>query len=157
MSSVESAAFIVVETDIGDIVLRLRRDAAPETAKHIASLCSKGLYDSTSFYRADFVVQMGLHGTGKESPSLAVNETNTGVRVSNTRGTAAVAHWDIPDCGKAEFFINLRNNAHLDEAYGGYCVFAQVEDDASFEAVDKLAQEIKAAGKVRVNRCYLRP
>ena len=59
--------------------------------------------------------------------------------MSNTRGTAAIAHWDVPDCGNSEFFINLGTNAHLDEAYGGYCVFAQVEDDASFAIVDAIA------------------
>jgi cyclophilin family peptidyl-prolyl cis-trans isomerase len=38
--------------------------------------------------------------------------------VSNTRGTCSIAHWDVPDCGNTEFFVNLQPNAHLDEAYG---------------------------------------
>ena len=75
-----------------------------------------------------------------------------GPRVSNTRGTAAIAHWDVPDCGNSEFFINLGTNAHLDEAYGGYCVFAQVEDDASFAIVDAIAAAVKSKSKVSVTR-----
>ena len=49
--------------------------------------------------------QMGLHVSGRTVPNgdLSVNETHSGVRVSNTRGTAAVAHWDVPDCGNAEY------------------------------------------------------
>ena len=77
--------------------------------------------------------------------------------MSNTRGTAAIAHWDVPDCGNSEFFINLGTNAHLDEAYGGYCVFAQVEDDASFQVVDSIAAEIKSKGKVRRMRKLAMP
>ena len=76
-----------------------------------------------------------------------------GPRVSNTRGTAAIAHWDVPDCGNSEFFINLGTNAHLDEAYGGYCVFAQVEDDASFAIVDAIAAAVKSkGGKVAIEK-----
>ena len=48
--------------------------------------------------------------------------------------------------------INLGTNAHLDEAYGGYCVFAQVEDDASFAIVDAIAAAVKSKGKVAVTR-----
>ena len=35
-------------------------------------------------------------------------------------------------------------------APGGYCVFAQVEDEASFSVVDKVAAEVKAAGSVPI-------
>ena len=62
--------------------------------------------------------------------------------MSNTRGTCAVAHFDVPDNGNSEWFINLQDNAHLDDAYGGYCVFAQVEDAASFATVDKIAAAV---------------
>ena len=106
-------------------------------------------------YRSDFVIQCGTHGLGRPNPlgDLPVNETSTGVRVSNTRGTAAIAHFDVPDNGNSEFFINLQTNSHLDEVYGGYCVFAQVADGdtASFAVVDKIAAAIKAQGKVPID------
>ena len=85
-------------------------------------------------------------------PRKSVCATAVGPKVSNTRGTAAIAHWDVPDCGNSEFFINLGTNAHLDEAYGGYCVFAQVEDDASFAIVDAIAAAVKSKSKVAVTR-----
>ena len=83
--------------------------------------------------------------------NLAANETKTGAAVSNTRGTASIAHWDVPDNGNAEFFINLKANSHLDEAYGGYCVFAEVADDASFAVVDRIAAAIASgAAKTQI-------
>jgi cyclophilin family peptidyl-prolyl cis-trans isomerase len=64
-------------------------------------------------------MQCGLHvhGTGRDNPfgDLQVNEKNR----SNLRGTVSIAHWDVPDCGNTEFFINLEDNTHLDDAYGG--------------------------------------
>eukprot|EP00729_Bicosta_minor_P025733 gene25733-30894_t len=103
------------------------------------------LYDGKTFYRRDFVIQCGLHGSQTKPPAnLQSNETGKHTFVSNTRGTAAIAHWDVPDCGNTEFFINLKANSHLDEAYGGYCVFAEVEegDAASFAVVDTIAAAI---------------
>ena len=76
-----------------------------------------------------------------------MNETSTGTVISNSRGTAAIAHWDVPDCGNSEFFINLGSNSHLDSAYGGYCVFAEVQDEASFSVVDAIAEAIAKGGK----------
>ena len=150
---------LVIRSVKGDIKLKLRPDAAPETVKYIVQLCKDKIYDGCTFYRSDFVIQCGLHGTSTKNPhgDLKVNETSSGVTVSNTRGTAAIAHWDVPDCGNSEFFINLGTNAHLDRAYGGYCVFAQVEDDASFQVVDSIAAEIKSKGKVRRMRKLAMP
>ena len=144
---------IVIKSALGEIKLKLRADAAPTTAAYISKLCKDKVYDGTTFYRSDFVIQCGLHGTTKKNPhgDLKENETSKEPKISNTRGTAAIAHWDVPDCGNSEFFINLGTNAHLDSAYGGYCVFAQVEDDASFKVVDAIAEAIKKVGKVDIS------
>ena len=72
--------------------------------------------------------------------------------MSNARGTAAVAHWDVPDCGNTEFFINLVTNSHLDSAYGGYCVFAEVADESSFAVVDAIAAAVKSKKKVSISK-----
>ena len=142
-----------ITTDSGAIRLSFRSDAAPETVKYITKLIGHGLYNGASFYRSDFVIQCGTHGMNRPNPegNLSVNETHTGATVSNTRGTASIAHWDVPDCGNSEFFINLQTNAHLDAAYGGYCVFAQVDpnDAASNATMDAIAAAIKG-GKPKV-------
>jgi len=86
-------------------------------------------------------------------PDIPVNETHTGNKISNLRGTAAFGHWDVPDTGNSEFFINLQHNAHLDDAYGGYAVFGYVceGDGASFEVVDQIAAAIVAGRKPVIN------
>ncbi|CAE8635821.1 unnamed protein product, partial [Polarella glacialis] len=101
---------------------------------------------------SDFVIQCGLHGSGVSPPgNLSRNETKDGGVISNTRGTCAIAHFDVPDNGNTEFFVNLQTNAHLDSVYGGYCVFAEVADDASFRVVDAIAQAVKERGSVKIN------
>ena len=147
------ATALVLDTAEGAITLQLRPDAAPETVKYILKCVASKLYDGKEFYRSDFVIQFGLHGSGVECPhgNLTVNETMVGPRLSNTRGTCSIAHWDVPDCGNTEAFINLKENAHLDSAYGGYCVFAEVKDDASFAVVDKIAAAVAAGRNTRIH------
>ena len=139
-------------TALGPIKLKLRPDAAPTTVAHIVKLVKDKLYDGCCFYRSDFVIQCGLTRPdgGKVAnphPNLPVNETATGVKITNGRGTCAVAHWDVPDNGNSEWFINLKPNPHLDTAYGGYCVFAEVADSESFATVDKIANAIATGGQ----------
>ena len=45
-------------------------------------------------------------------------------------------------------FINLKHNPHLDSAYGGYAVFANVEagDAASFATIDAIAVAVAQKG-----------
>ena len=144
-------ARFTIATELGDINMNFRPDAAPESVAYYTELIKSHLFDGVTFYRSDFVIQMGTHGTSKKAPKdLHVNETHKAPKVSNTRGTAAIAHWDVPDCGNSEFFINLKSNGHLDDAYGGYCVFAEVADDASFAVVDKIAAAIASKQKPSV-------
>ena len=151
-----AAPALRIETEAGAITLRLRTDAAPETCKYILQCVGSGLYNGRSFYRSDFVIQFGLHGSSVENPhgDLSVNETHAHVKLSNRRGTCSVAHRDVPDCGNTECFINLGDNAHLDEAYGGYCVFAEVamDDAVSFATVDKIAAMVKSGQNTRIDR-----
>ena len=151
------ASGFVIETALGNISMKFRPDAAPQTVDYYTKTINTGIFNGTTFYRSDFVIQCGLHGSGKQAPlgNLSVNETGSGPMISNNRGTAAVAHWDVPDCGNTEFFINLKANAHLDEAYGGYCVFAEVADQASFGVVDQIAQTI-AGGQASVTITQMR-
>jgi cyclophilin family peptidyl-prolyl cis-trans isomerase len=114
------------------------------------------VFSNSTFYRSDFVIQFGLHGTGRSvEPALDVNESKNPGALSNTKGAMAVAHWDVPDCGSSEYFISLKENSHLDSAYGGYCVFAIVEenDKASWATVDKIAEAIasKKASSVSIS------
>jgi cyclophilin family peptidyl-prolyl cis-trans isomerase len=133
---------VVLQTKLGSIVLKLRPDVAPVSVAHFVALVKSGAMSAASFYRSDFVIQFGLHGSKVASPlpDLKVNET----KLSNLRGSVAIAHWDVPDCGNSEFFISLRANPHLDNAFGGFAVFAQVNDADvdSLATMDKIGAAI---------------
>ena len=109
-----------METAAGQIVLVCNLNA-PRTVQHMLQLIKDGLYDGTCYYRSDFVIQCGLmnFASGEPVPNprkdLTVNETSS-CGMSNVRGSCAVAHWDVPDCGNSDWFINLQANAHLDQA-----------------------------------------
>ncbi len=141
---------VILTTTRGVITLILRADVAPVTAQHAATVMAK-VFAGATFYRSDFVIQCGLHGTAKVSPlpNLAVNESTRAGALSNTRGAVAVAHWDKPDCGNSEFFISLQDNLHLDTAFGGYCVFAtvRVDDAVSWRTIDAIAAAIPTGEK----------
>ena len=145
---------IAEETESNFPTLKIFLPPAPETVKYITKLVTSNLYDGASFYRSDFVIQFGVHGMNKVNPygNLSINETNHHTVLSNTRGTAACAHFDVPDNGNSEVFINLSDNPHLDQAYGGFCVFARVEasDATSFATMDAIAQAVKQNGKVGI-------
>jgi len=142
---------LLLHTALGQIRLALRPDVAPATVAHIVKLAQGGLYDGATFYRSDFVIQCGLHGSSKRNPhaDLTVNESKRPGALSNLRGACAVAHWDVPDCGNSEFFVVLKDSPHLDSAYGGYCVFATVApgDAASWATVDAIAAAVPRGQK----------
>ena len=146
---------LVLRVPQGAITLRLHADLAPVTVAHILDLARSGaLAAGGSFYRSDFVIQCGLHGSGVTAPTppLAVNESTRAGAKSNLRGAAAVAHWDVPDCGNTEFFISLKDSPHLDRAYGGYCVFASiaVDDAASWATAEAVAAAVLRKEKPRI-------
>ena len=68
---------LTIHTELGVIRMKLRPDAAPTTAAYVSKLAQDGVYDGCTFYRSDFVIQCGLHGTGKSAPeNLKINETS---------------------------------------------------------------------------------
>jgi len=142
----------VISTSLGEITCNLTPDTAPVTAAHAAMVISTGVFNNTTFYRSDFVIQFGLYGSDHVNsiPNLSTNESRRNLPNgrSNTRGTLAVAHHDVPDNGNNEYFINLQDNTHLDEAYGGYAIFAVVADNdsASWRTINKIAASIKDGG-----------
>jgi cyclophilin family peptidyl-prolyl cis-trans isomerase len=145
---------LVIKTALGIITLVLERDTAPLTVQHATSVAEAGTFNDVQFYRSDFVIQMGTaHSPGREVPKISANEAGLRKCRTNARGTAAFAHWDVPDAGAGDFFINTGDNPHLDSAYGGFCVFAAVADAdaASLRVVDAVAESVKQGRKVAVH------
>lgn len=139
---------VVLETSVGDIVMELAPDAAPETVANFLLHVRGGFYNGLTFHRIKpgFVIQTGQVEPGfnkRTSNATAVaNENPTGL--SNTRGTVAMARAGSPHSAIAEFYINLVNNsAALDFRDStmqgfGYVVFGRVT--SGMDVVDSIGR-----------------
>ncbi len=132
---------VVMTTDYGVIELELFEKLSPVTVKNFLTLVDEGFYDGLVFHRviANFMIQGGGYTpdlTYKERGGTIPNESYNGVR--NTRGTIAMARLSDPDSANTQFFINVKDNPHLDSQPNqpGYAVFGQVVD--GMETVDQI-------------------
>lgn len=137
-----------LSTNMGDIVVELFDDDAPVTVANFLAYVDEGFYDGqdeqgpTIFHRvvAGFVIQGGgltEELEPKTTRGAIVNEASN--RLSNQRGTIAMARTNDPDSATSQFFINVVDNAFLDfsESSAGYAVFGQVVE--GLDVVDAIA------------------
>ena len=131
----------VLETSMGTIKVELFAGKAPITTKNFIDYANSSFYNGTIVHRVDFVIGLGgymenLQGRQPAKPPIK-NESKNGLK--NLRGTLAMARYDKPDSATSQFFINLKNNSHLDASGGefGYAVFGKVIE--GMEVVDKIA------------------
>ena len=144
-----------LKTNHGDIVLSLNQDKAPITVANFVDYVKKKHYDGTVFHRVinGFMIQGGgfesKDGTlvEKTSGKPIVNEGKNGLK--NTRGTIAMARTNDPDSARAQFFINVQDNAMLDyPSNGGYAVFGSVVE--GMEVVDKIKSTPTGTAKMKM-------
>ena len=137
--------FVVLDTAAGPIKIRLFPDKAPITVKNFLGYVDGRFYDGMIFHRVipNFMIQGGgfdADFTEKKGREPIKNEGANGL--SNRRGTLAVARTVNPDSGTCQFFINLKDNAFLDQTQArdmaGYCVFGEVID--GMNVVDQIAK-----------------
>ncbi len=138
---------VIVHTNHGDITIELDAEKAPLTVDNFLDYVDRGHYDGTIFHQvvAGYVILGGGYTEDlQERPASAPirNEADNGLK--NTRGTVAMARRpDAADSSTCQFFINLRDNPHLDysgrtpEEYG-YCVFGRVVQ--GMDVVDRIAK-----------------
>ena len=124
---------VILKTSMGDITLELLEEASPVACKNFTSYAEEGFYDGTIFHRVipGFAIQAGGY-----TPLLALKPPKSPIKneaknfVPNKKGTVAVARRKHKDSGTSQFFINLKDNYHLDfrdEKNYGYTVFARVK------------------------------
>jgi peptidyl-prolyl cis-trans isomerase B (cyclophilin B) len=136
---------INVKTSLGDIKLELFNDKAPITAENFEKYIKSNYFTNSIFHRVikDFMVQGGgftPEMEEKETMSPIKNEANN--KISNERGTIAMARTNDPHSASAQFFINLKDNTFLDfkseTTQGwGYCVFGKITE--GIEVIDEIA------------------
>src|SRR5581483_9398782 len=118
---------VVIETNLGNIKVRLRPDKAPKTVANFQRYVADRHYDGLTFHRAipNFMIQGGGHDADmKEKRTREPIKNESGNGLTNVRGSIAMARTANLDSATAQFFINVKDNLNLDGLK--YCVFGEV-------------------------------
>ena len=120
-------------TNKGAIEIELLPKFAPKHVANFLSLVEEEFYVGLVFHRVipNFMIQAGGYDGDlnyKASERRVENESFNGLK--NKRFTIAMARLNDPDSADTQFFINVRDNPHLDAQPGqpGYTVFGKVVD-----------------------------
>lgn len=131
----------------GDLVIRLRPDAAPRTVARIVELAKAGFYDGQRFFRVvrsprPYLVQVGDPNSRTrpmDDPSLGTSGSGRLLPferspLPNVRGAVGLATLPgRPGTGDSQFYILLADSRFLD---GSYTVFGMVT--SGFEVLDSI-------------------
>jgi len=126
---------VLLETSMGNITIQLRDDM-PITTQNFKNLVQQGVYNGTILHRviADFMIQGGdPTGTGQGDPSIPSIPDEFTTNNKNEIGTIAMANAGA-NTGSSQFFINVEDNSHLDDAHP---VFGEVID--GMDVVDAIS------------------
>ena len=134
---------VILETNLGQIVIEFFSDDAPNHVNNFISLTESGFYDETIFHRIipGFMIQGGDPNTingdpntwGTGGPNTSVNaEFNP---IKHNRGIVSMARSADPNSAGSQFFIVHKASNFLDEQY---TVFGRIVTDESFQTLDKI-------------------
>jgi cyclophilin family peptidyl-prolyl cis-trans isomerase len=138
---------VVLQTTLGDIVIRLADKDAPLTCANFVAKVKTGFYDGTCFHRviAGFMIQGGDPNSRDADPANdgmggPTTTVPAEIKLPHVRGAVATARQgDQVNPKRAssscQFFIDLAPQASLDR--GGYTVFGQVV--SGMDVVDRIA------------------
>ena len=128
--------YVELETTMGNIVIELNQEKAPNTVANFLEYVKSGHYDGTIFHRVidGFMIQGGgMDANMKEKSTNAPiqNEADNGLK--NEVGTIAMERTSDPHSATAQFFINVKDNSFLNfsgkNPQGwGYAVFGKVTE-----------------------------
>lgn len=135
---------VVMKTSMGIVEIELYADKAPVTVANFLSYIDKGFYNGTIFHRVigNFMIQGGGFTTGmQQKPTSSPIKNEADNRLSNSRGTVAMARTQDVHSATSQFFINVVDNGFLDYKSStpggyGYCVFGRVIK--GMDVVDKI-------------------
>ncbi len=121
LASLGTAPLLRLDTERGDVVLRLHPEEAPLTVQTLTQLAQQGKYDGVPFHRVvpNFVVQGGdfSSGDGFGGPGFAIPSEFT--LVAFGEGVAGMAS-SGKDTEGSQFFITHSPQPHLDGVYTAF-------------------------------------
>lgn len=128
----EKLVYIQMTTSKGEIFLELNDSKAPISVANFIAYAEAGHYNGTIFHRVieTFMIQGGAFESDMSKKPMfdpIENEWTNGL--SNMRGTIAMARLGgQANSATAQFFINVADNAFLDQPRdgAGYAVFGRV-------------------------------
>ena len=128
---------------MGDIVLELNGEKAPNTVRNFVDLARRGFYDGLIFHRVieGFMIQGGDpdgNGTGGPGYGIKGEFAKNGFAqndLSHVRGAISMARSMDMDSAGSQFFIVQEDQARLD---GDYAAFGKVTK--GMDIVDAIAQ-----------------
>ncbi len=133
---------VLLKTSMGEIEIELDETKAPISVENFLGYVNDGHYGGTVFHRVipNFMLQGGgfdAQMNQKPVKEPIKNEADNGLK--NLRGTLAMARTAVVDSATSQFFINVKDNAFLDNGARdfGYAVFGRVI--AGMDVVDKIA------------------
>ena len=119
------------EMSAGTVEIELFANEAPISVGNFLAYHESGFFEGTVCHRVvpDFMIQCGgftADMNRKETRPSIQNEADNGLE--NLRGTLAMARTSAVDSATAQFFINLKDNDHLNHgtSEAGYAVFGRV-------------------------------
>jgi len=134
-------------TNLGDFIVELDAEKAPNTVKNFLTYVNEGFYNGTIFHRVipGFMAQGGGFDEDfkeKDNNENIENEADNGLK--NERGTLAMARTNDPHSATSQFFINYKNNSFLNHSAKnssgwGYAVFAKVIE--GMDIVDEMENQ----------------
>jgi cyclophilin family peptidyl-prolyl cis-trans isomerase len=140
-------SIVIIETNLGRIVVKFFSDVAPKHVESFLSLSKQGFYDGVKFHRVipGFVIQGGdpntkdkprhLHGTGGPGYTVPAEFND----IPHTPGILSMARTSDPNSAGSQFFICTGRVPHLDKQY---TVFGQVIEGMNVvEAIVKLPRD----------------
>ncbi len=125
---------VQLRTNLGDLIVELQPEKAPQTVENFLQYVKDGFYSGTIFHRVidGFMIQGGgytLAFDKKEVRDPIPNEADN--KLDNVKFTIAMARTQDPHSATAQFFINTADNDFLNHkaknaAGWGYTVFGEV-------------------------------
>ncbi|HVL58715.1 MAG TPA: peptidylprolyl isomerase [Burkholderiaceae bacterium] len=131
-SSAQTHPQVLVKTSLGEFVVELYPDKAPQTVSNFLQYVNDGFYSGTIFHRVigNFMIQGGgftRDMSRKQTRAPIPLESKNGLR--NDTGWLAMARTSQPDSATSQFFINTVDNTGLNHPQPdghGYAVFGRV-------------------------------